>query len=105
MIQTAQSSVAIPPEVVAFAAEQGVSKELPAVVEMTQRVYPNVPLSVILEDDPEIADDWHIVIEADPVNLTVEEALQAHDLWTDGLFACCPAPLVCVFRLSVGGIR
>jgi hypothetical protein len=105
MIQATQPTVKILPEVSAFAAEEGVSKELPLVVEMTQRVYPGVPLNVIVEDDPEIANDRHIVIEADPINLTVDKALQARNRWVDGLFACCPAPKVCVFRISVGGVR
>jgi hypothetical protein len=92
------SPVAVPPDVAAFAAEQGVSEYLPAVIEMTRRVYPDAALSVVVEDDPEIANDRHIVLIGQFHAETVEQALERNDQWTRGLFASCPAPLVCVFR-------
>ena len=44
---------AIPPEVTAFAAEQGVNAYLLPVVELARRIFPTAPLTVLLEDDPE----------------------------------------------------
>lgn len=106
MIKGVQASpMVFSPEVSAFAAEQGVSAELPAVVELTRRLFPDATLSVIVEDDPEIANDWHIVIEAKNINMLVSQALEALDEWDRGLFACCPAPLTCVFRLGLEGAR
>lgn len=90
----------IPPEVISFAREQGVEKYLPELVEWARQVYPSATrFDVFTEDDPEIANDRHIVFELD-VSLTVEEALEADRRWHRGVFQIVPAPLVCVFRLS-----
>lgn len=93
-------SLRVPSEVLAFAAEQGVSACLPAVLEITQRIFPDAHLSVRIEDDPEIPHDRHIVFDLD-VSLDASGALAAQRAWNDALFRCCPAPLVCVFRLSM----
>lgn len=98
---TQASSLDVPSEVYAFAIAQGAGAYLPAVLEMTHRVFPGSRrLAVSLEDDPEIPNDRHIVLEVD-APLDVPEALEAHWRWNDGLFACCPAPLLCLFRLSI----
>ena len=47
--------VAVPPEALAFAAEQGVAAYLPAVLQMTQRRFSDARrLAVWVEEDPEI---------------------------------------------------
>lgn len=90
----------IPPEVVAFAREQGVEKYLPQLVELARQVYPSATrFDVFTEDDPEIANDRHIVFELD-VPLTVEQERETDRRWGEGLFRICPAPFVCVFRKS-----
>lgn len=90
----------IPPGVVAFAREQGVEKYLPELIEWARQVYPSATrFDVFTEDDPEIANDRHIVFELD-VPLDVEQALEADRRWHCGVFKIMPAPLVCVFRLS-----
>ncbi len=96
-----QSSIIIPPEVSTFAAEQGVRAVLPAVLEMTRRLFPHAEMSVVVEDDPEIANDRHIVLVVKAKGMPVPEALEKDWQWHGGLFACCPAPLVCVFRLGL----
>lgn len=102
MIQARSTNpVPIPADVATFAAEQGVSKELPAVIEMTQRVFPQASVSVVLEDDPEIPNDWHIVVEAKDIRLSVEEALEARWEWHGGLFENCPAPKAYIFRVRM----
>ncbi len=90
----------IPPEVVAFAREQGVEKYLPELIEWARLVYPSATrFEIFTEDDPEIANDRHIVFELD-VELDVEQAVEADRRWGEGLFRIVPAPLVCVFRKS-----
>jgi hypothetical protein len=102
MIQTTQTpAVEIAPEVVAFAAVQGVTSYLSAVVEMTLRLFPSATLRVVVEDDPEIANDRHIVMVGKVQKQSVSEALETRYQWHRGLFACCPAPQVCVFRLGM----
>jgi hypothetical protein len=95
----------LPCEVLAFAAEQRVSAYLPAVLDMTRRVFPCAALSVVVEDDPEIANDRHIVIRVNAKDLTVSEALEARWQWHRELFTCSPAPLAHVFRLGLEGVR
>src|SRR5436309_2481565 len=88
---------AVPPEVRTFAAEQGVAAYLPALADLVRRVFPTARrYAVLVEDDPEIANDRHIVFEVD-VPLDVPQAQAARRQWSKGLFQCCPAPLVCVF--------
>jgi hypothetical protein len=90
----------IPLEVVAFAREQEVEQYLPQLVDWARQVYPSATrFEVFTEDDPEIANDRHIVFELD-VPLDVEQALEADRRWHRGVFKIVPAPLVCVFRLS-----
>jgi hypothetical protein len=90
----------VPPEVVTFAREQGVEQYLAPLIELTRQVYPTATrFEVFAEDDPEIANDRHIVFELD-VELDVEQALEADQHWRDGLFRIVPAPLVCVFGKS-----
>jgi hypothetical protein len=91
----------IPAEVVAFAREQGVEQYLPNLIELARQVYSSATrFDVFIEDDPEIANDRHIVFEVD-VPLDVPQAMVAQRQWNDGVFARCPGPLVCVFRLSM----
>src|SRR5207302_3758916 len=73
MTPAAQTFPPVSPEVLAFAAEQGVSAYLPAVLAMTQRLFPDARrFAVLVEDDPEIANDRHIVIEVDVTGLDAE---------------------------------
>jgi hypothetical protein len=106
MIQPIQTTaVSISDEVRDFAAEAGVGAELPAVVEMTQRIFPEGKWTVELDDDPEIPNDRHILIVAEDINVPVAEGLDKTWEWHRGLFVCCPAPLACVFRVSARGFR
>jgi hypothetical protein len=90
----------VSPAVLAFAREQGVEQYLSPLIEWARQVYPTASrFEVFTEDDPEIANDTHIVFELD-VPLDLEQALQADRRWHDGLFRIVPAPLVCVFRKS-----
>ena|SRR5713226_1784430 len=90
----------VPAEVLAFAREQGVEQYLPALIELARQVYPSATrFDIFTEDDPEIANDRHIVFELD-VPINVEQALEADRRWHRGVFGIVPAPLVCVFRLS-----
>jgi hypothetical protein len=88
-------------EVQAFAAEQGVTPYLPAVLELARRLFPAAPMTVLKEGDPEIANDWHIVIEVDTAGMTAEQLITLHRQWSRELFQRCPATHVCVFRLGM----
>jgi hypothetical protein len=107
MNQVAQTfSLAVPPDVQAFASEQGVAPYLSAVLEMTRQRFPDARrFAVLVEEDPEIADDRHIVIEIDLAGITAEQYVERDEQWGHELFQICPAPLVCVFRLSLAIIE
>ena len=95
-------SLVVPQEVQAFAAQQGVASYLPAVLEMTLQTFPDARrLAVLVEEDPEIAGDRHIVIEIDLAGITPEQYVDRDRQWGHELFQVCPAPFVCVFRLSL----
>jgi hypothetical protein len=91
----------VPPEVLAFAAVAGVTAELPAVVAMTRQVFPNATMSIYVEEDWEIPDDRHIVIETHVLGTSVEQGFQAQHQWSLGLLACCPSTLAHIFRVSL----
>jgi hypothetical protein len=100
--QTQLPPLIVPPDVLHFAVQHGVAAYLPAVMEMTQRVFPQTRhLAWVLEDDWEIEDDRHLVVAVQVENLEVSQALQARYEWHRGLFACCPAPQVSAFRLKL----
>jgi len=99
VVSTAPQPV-IPPEVIAFAREQGVEKYLAELVEWTRQVYPSAArFDVFTEDDPDFPDRY-IVFELD-TPLTVEQAMQADARWGDGWLQIYPYPRTCIFRKSV----
>ncbi len=90
----------IPPDVVAFAREQGVEKIMTELVEWTRQVYPSATrFEVFAEDDPEFPDRY-IVFELD-TPLTVEQILEADRRWHEGWIRIYPYPRTCIFRPSV----
>ncbi len=90
----------VPADVLAFAREQGVEHYLPELIELIRQVYPSATrFDIFTEDDPEIANDRHIVFELD-VPIDGETARDADLKWHEGVFEIVPAPLVCHFRLS-----
>ncbi len=87
----------LPADVVAFAAEKGVSDYLPAVLEMTRLVFANCPVVPLLEDDPEIPAWRAIVMEVDVTGLSVEQLVAAQQRWSAAVFQHCPATHVHLF--------
>ena len=98
---SAELGIQVPPEVAELAAREGVEEYLPKVIDMTRRVFPpDSQLDGLMDEDPEIADDRHIVMKV-AARLSVAEAVAADREWSHQLFECCPAPLVCVFRIRL----
>ena len=84
-----------------LAAQLGVRAELPAVLVMTRRVFPDAVVSVEIDDDPEIANDFHLVILVRAARFTGQGNVDAYCHWHRELSDACPAPLKHVFRLGV----
>lgn len=91
----------VPPEVLQFAAESGVSNYLYPVMELANSLFPGRPMTVLLEGDPEIENDWHIVFEVDVTGVAEDDILAGQRRWSAGLFERCPSTHVCVFRLGL----
>ena len=62
MAVTTGPNVSMSPEVDSLAEQLGVRAELPAVLAMTRCVFPEAVVSVEIDDDPEIANDFHLAI-------------------------------------------
>jgi hypothetical protein len=85
-----------------FVASEGASEFLIQVLEMTRQVFPNAPLSVLLDIDPEIPADRHARIEVDVSRShSVASLLRLNELWTRGLLRVCPPTHASVFRLGI----
>lgn len=92
----------VPPDVLTFAEKEGVAEYLPAVLAMTRRIFPTWPITVLLEGDPEIANDWHIVLEVQvPDDVTAETLFGLDQQWVEQIFEHCPSTHVCIFRLGM----
>ena len=77
-------------EILDFAREQGVEQPLPALIDLSHRVFPGASrFQILLEGDPEIADDWHIVFRL-AIPLDVSQSLAADRQWIEGLSLLCP---------------
>jgi hypothetical protein len=91
-----------PAEVMAFAVAERVADYLNPLREATHRIFPTARwVKVQIDEDPEIRDDRHILFEVKVPNLGLEGDRQGRNAWIEELFRVCPAPLVCVFRLSL----
>jgi hypothetical protein len=95
-------TTSIPADVLAFAAGQGAAAIVPAMLKMTEQLFPEARrIGLSLEADPEIPNDFHILIEVDVPSLDAEQYAEAKFRWSRELFRICPAPLVCIFRCSL----
>jgi hypothetical protein len=91
---------AVPPEVVAFAAQQGVTQYLPAVLDLTRRTFVSCPLIVSVGHDAE--DDGHryVALDVEVRGLNVEELLAAQKAWSAGIYSVCPSRFAVHFVLG-----
>jgi hypothetical protein len=91
----------VPPEVLAFAAEQRVSEYLPIVLALARRLFPREPMTVRVDDDPEIEDYRKIAIEVDVTGWQTPQLVAVQQQWTEQLIRSCPAHQAIVFRLDL----
>lgn len=95
-----------PSEVLEFAKQSQVAEYLDPLLEATRTLFPGAAQpAVFLEHDPEIVDDVHLVWELEIPFTTVTDYVAAQKRWIDELCRICPAPLTCVFRLSLSPVR
>lgn len=88
-------------EVLEFAREQGVEQFLQGLIALSHSTFPATRrFEILLEEDPEIADDRHIVFRL-AVPLGVRQSLTADRQWIEGLSRLCPKARMYLFRLSL----
>ncbi len=56
---------------------------------------------MFVDEDPEIANDRHIILNVDVTGLDAEQMFACQQRWLRELFDHCPATHVCVFRLAM----
>lgn len=95
------SLITLSPAVPAFAADQRVTAYLQSVLNATHRVFPERPFAVYVDEDPEIANDRHIIIDVDVTGMDSDQMFACQQHWIRELFAQCPATHACVFRLAM----
>jgi hypothetical protein len=88
---------AVPADVAAFAAEQGVADCLAPMLELTRSVYPDAPIEVRVEEDAEEPELRFIAFFVDVVGWTADALFAAHQQWSAGLFRYCPTTHVHLF--------
>lgn len=89
-------------EVMAFAIASRVADYLNPLWRAIHRIFPTARwVRVLIDDDPEIRDDRHILFEVKVPDVGLEGARRGRNAWIEELFRVCPAPLVCVFRLDL----
>jgi len=89
-------------DVIDFAAERGVADFLHPVLNMTQALFPDARrIEALLEYDPELANDCHIVFEVAVGPREVSHTVDQHWQWSRNLFQLCPATHTCLFGLHV----
>jgi hypothetical protein len=101
MAVTSVLNIALSSDVDSMAEQLGVRAELPAVLAMTQFVFPNARVSVEIDDDPEVNQEFHLVIAVGIPRFNGSANIEAYGRWHRELSDACPAPLKHVFRLSV----
>jgi hypothetical protein len=88
-------------DVLAFAAEKGVTEYLPGVYEMTRRIFPGCPIRVVMRDDPELSYNREIVFEVVVGDqMDGETMFTTSHQWCGDIFRNCPATHVQAFNLD-----
>ena len=80
---SATVSTPIPADVLALAIERKADSLLPQMIELTRRVFPDLPFRVYVLEDPESADYRQIALEVKiKPDADVEAMFQANQEWT-----------------------
>ncbi len=88
-------------EVLAFASARGGLAYLNPVLEMTRCLFPRAPVTVFVQEDPEIADNPHIVLEVEVPGWDVSQLVAVQTQWSEGIFQRCPSQEVPLFVLRM----
>jgi hypothetical protein len=93
-------SPVIPPEVLAFASERGVSRYLSAVINLARRAFPSCALAVSLGEDAEDETHQYVAVDVDASAMGAEELLAGQCRWSAGLSQVCSSRHAVYFVLG-----
>jgi hypothetical protein len=100
--ETKSPSITIQPDALAYAKERGVAEHLPAVLEMTGRVFPTARrIEVVVEDDPSIPDFRYLIIQVHVVGWGWQQYLEAESNWRDELRKLGPTQVAMEYSLDL----
>jgi len=94
------SEPAVPPEVQEFAAANGASPYLTAVIDLARQAFPASALVVSLGQDAEDERHQYIALDVDVGSLTTDELLAGQHLWSAGIRRVCPSRHAVYFVLG-----
>ena len=86
-----------PADLIEVARNKGVEHQLDPLLEMTQQMFPDAQIEVILQPDPDIADWWFIIFDIRSSITNAQQFLDAHDRWHEERLRMFPGPDTCLF--------
>ena len=98
--QTVLPPPTMPPEVRAFAFAKDAGPYLPAVIDLTRRVFPSSELAVSLGEDAEDETHRYVALDVEVSGLDINELLAAQRAWSAGLVSICPSRYAIYFVLG-----
>ena len=94
------SCPAIPPEVLEFAVEKGVSRYLNAVIDLARQAFPSSAVCVSLGQDAEDEMHQYIALDVEVDRQATEELLAGQRIWSAGVARVCPSRHAVYFVLG-----
>jgi hypothetical protein len=98
---TKAAPLLIPPEVTAFAAENGAAEYLPKFVELAEQVFAGQPITLRLVDDPELSYNRRIFFDVTVSGWDDDHYSQAKNRWYSESARLCPPKYFYIFGLCI----
>jgi len=90
----------IPPEVLTFVTERGVSRYLPAAIDLARQAFPSSALVVSLGQDAEDESHQYIALDVEVGGMSTEDLLAGQRTWSTGISKVCPSRHAVYFVLG-----
>ena len=84
----------VPADVLDFARKQKADGYVGPVLTLARSVFPEAPLRIYLEADPDLEDEWRIILDVALAGWSVEQGVDAYDRFTDAFLHSFPLSIV-----------
>jgi hypothetical protein len=91
---------AIPPEVLRFATERGVTRYLPAAIDLARQAFPSAALAVTFGEDAEDRTHQYIALDVEAEGLSTADLLAGQRAWSARISQVCPSRHAVCFVLG-----